>query len=113
MDGLVLCISCMADMTAEKQSTLTTKQQCDPENSRREEMPKEKASADENLYSEWKFRKKRRKKPVDNWKGQLKLRVRSWLRMNAGGVLNTCKSNGDADGRGACTLEMSILVADG
>jgi hypothetical protein len=56
-------------MTAEKQSTLTTKQQCDPENSRREEMPKEKASADENLHSEWKFRKKRRKKPVDNWKG--------------------------------------------
>ncbi len=54
---------------------MTTKQQCDPENSRREEMPKEKASADENLYSEWKFRKKRRKKPVDNWKGQLKLRV--------------------------------------
>ena len=24
-----------------------------------------------------------------------KMRVRSWLRMNAGGVLNTCKSNGD------------------
>ena len=23
------------------------------------------------------------------------MRVRSWLRMNAGGVLNTCKSNGD------------------
>ena len=23
-----------------------------------------------------------------------KLRVRSWLRMNAGGVPNTCKSNG-------------------
>ena len=22
------------------------------------------------------------------------MRVRSWLRMNAGGVLNTCKSNG-------------------
>ena len=22
------------------------------------------------------------------------VRVRSWLRMNAGGVLNTCKSNG-------------------
>ena len=105
----------MADMTAEKQSTLTTKQQCDPENSRREGMPegREKASADENLCSEWKFRKKRRKKPVDNWKGQLKLRVRSWLRMNAGGVLNTCKSNGDAYGRSACTLEMSILVADG
>ena len=30
--------------------------------------------------------------------GQIKLlnvRVRSWLRMNAGGVPNTCKSNGD------------------
>ena len=39
--------------------------------------------------------RKEEKKPVDNWKGQLKLRVRSWLRMNAGGVLNTCKSNGD------------------
>ena len=113
MDGLVLCISCMADMTAEKQSTLTTKQQCDPENSRREEMPKEKASADKSLYSEWKFRKKRRKKPVDNWKGQLKLRVRSWLRMNAGGVLNTCKSNGDALRRSACIPEGCILVADG
>ena len=25
------------------------------------------------------------------------MRVRSWLRMNAGGVPNTCKSNGDAD----------------
>ena len=24
----------------------------------------------------------------------LNMRVRSWLRMNAGGVLNTCKSNG-------------------
>ena len=24
---------------------------------------------------------------------KLTLRVRSWLRMNAGGVLNTCKSN--------------------
>ena len=23
------------------------------------------------------------------------MRVRSWLRMNAGGVLNTCKSSGD------------------
>ena len=92
---------------------MTTKQQCDPENSRREEMPKEKASADENLCSEWKFRKKRRKKPVDNWKGQLKLRVRSWLRMNAGGVLNTCKSNGDALRRSACIPEGCILVADG
>ena len=64
MEGLVLYISCMADMTAEKQSTLTTKQQCDPENSRREGMPegREKASADENLHSEWKFRKKEKKK---------------------------------------------------
>ena len=25
----------------------------------------------------------------------LNVRVRSWLRMNAGGVPNTCKSNGD------------------
>ena len=38
---------------------------------------------------------------------QLNLRVWFWLRMNAGGVLNTCKSNGH---RGACS---SMLVADG
>ena len=96
---------------------MTTKQQCDPENSRREGMPegREKASADENLCSEWKFRKKRRKKPVDNWKGQLKLRVRSWLRMNAGGVLNTCKSNGDGTCEGVVYYDQTsaILVADG
>ena len=35
------------------------------------------------------------------------MRVRSWLRMNAGGVPNTCKSN---EQRGACS---SKLVADG
>ena len=27
------------------------------------------------------------------WITHIKMRVRSWLRMNAGGVLNTCKSN--------------------
>ena len=33
------------------------------------------------------------------------MRVRSWLRINAGGVLNTCKSNGVVLPRidGACT----------
>ena len=35
------------------------------------------------------------------------LRVWSWLRTNAGGAPNTCKSNGV---RGACTIN---LVADG
>lgn len=34
-------------------------------------------------------------------------RVRFWLRMNAGGVLNTCKSNGI---HGACTV---VRVANG
>ena len=30
-----------------------------------------------------------------DWPGEnLNMRVRSWLRINAGGVLNTCKSNG-------------------
>ena len=29
-----------------------------------------------------------------DWKEHLNMRVRSWLRMNAGGVPNTCKSNG-------------------
>ena len=33
------------------------------------------------------------------------MRVRSWLRMNAGGVPNTCKSNGDGSN--------TILVANG
>ncbi len=40
------------------------------------------------------------------------LRVGSWLRMNAGGVLNTCKSNGvpltEASANG-----LEYLVADG
>lgn len=45
-------------------------------------------------------------------KEKYKTRVRSWLRMNAGGVLNTCKSNEVlrrkfSDGR------CSYLVADG
>ena len=46
----------------------------------------------------------------------VKSRVRSWLRMNAGGVPNTCKSNGAS----ALMLEMlaskescKCLVADG
>ena len=43
------------------------------------------------------------------------LRVWSWLRMNAGGVLNTCKSNGDVMWAGSACTEQSfhILVADG
>ena len=37
MGGLLLYMSCMSEANAAKESTLTTKQQCDPENSRREE----------------------------------------------------------------------------
>ena len=43
------------------------------------------------------------------------LRVWSWLRMNAGGVLNTCKSNGVMKRAGSACTEQSFhnLVADG
>ena len=40
------------------------------------------------------------------------LRVRSWLRMNAGGVLNTCKSNGVLMTEDSSN-GLSYLVADG
>ena len=42
------------------------------------------------------FRKNRKKSQTMRLAGQnFNIRVWSWLRMNAGGVLNTCKSSGD------------------
>ena len=122
---LDFCIFCHIE-----NSTLTNKQQCDPEDSKKRRR----------AWKRGKFREKEKrtitkqrsskegKGPGWSWEGtqkgnfsplgskgphqaepskflpgskgphqvrDLKTRVRSWLRMNAGGVPNTCKSNGD------------------
>ena len=42
----------------------------------------------------------------------LNVRVRSWLRMNAGGVPNTCKSNGVQTPFEASAENMSVLSGE-
>ena len=54
------------------------------------------------------------KKPESFWQGNkhFNMRVWSWLRMNAGGVLNTCKSNEALSNKSSEELDCD-LVADG